>query len=175
MEAIYICVIAAGGIFTILFLLTLRPYLVQFIEHLVLLQSKYLTYPQILRRHSFLGSWTPAGFAVHVVYITMNVYCLEFWKLTTTKAGLRAANLALINMMPLFLGNHLSFLADLFGISLNTFRMVHRSAGMMSFGLALLHVLIVVASRASFSPGVPEYLYGLIVRGHPLLSHGAHA
>ncbi|KFZ18315.1 hypothetical protein V501_01286 [Pseudogymnoascus sp. VKM F-4519 (FW-2642)] len=162
MEATYIYVIAAGGIFTILFLLTLRPHFVQFIEHLVLWQSKYLTYPQILRRHSLLGPWTLAGFVLHTAYIAANVSCLEFWRLTTTKVGFRAANLALINMMPLFLGTHLSFLSNLFGVSLKSWRMVHRSAGTMSFFLMLLHILIVVASRVSFSLRVPENLYGLI-------------
>ena len=163
MEATYVYVIAAGGIFTILFLLTLRPHSVQFIEHIVLWQSKYLTYPQILHRHSLLGPWTPAGVVLHTGYIAANVSCLEFWKLTTTKVGLRAANLALINMMPLFLGTHLSFLSNLFGVSLKSWRMVHRSAGILSFSLMLLHILIVVASRVSFSLSVPENLYGLIV------------
>ncbi|KAH6668517.1 cell surface metalloreductase [Halenospora varia] len=66
-------------------------------------------------------------------------------------------------MMPLFLGTHLSFLADLFGVSLKAFRMVHRSAGMMSFALVLLHVLVVVAPGVgSFSLSVPANLYGLI-------------
>ena len=37
MEVIYIYVIAAGGIFTTLFLLILRPYLGQLIEYLILL------------------------------------------------------------------------------------------------------------------------------------------
>jgi hypothetical protein len=163
MEATYIYVIAAGGIFTILFLLTLRPHFVQFIEHIVLWQSKYLMYPQILQRHSHLGPWTLAGVVLHTGYIAANVSYLEFWKLTTTKVGFRAANLALINMMPLFLGAHIGFLSDLFGVSLKSWRLVHRSAGIMSFSLMLLHILIVVASRVSFSLSVPENLYGLIV------------
>lgn len=64
--------------------------------------------------------------------------------------------------MPLFLGAHISFLSDLFGVSLKSWRLVHRSAGIMSFSLMLLHILIVVASRVSFSLSVPENLYGLI-------------
>ena len=85
MEVTYIYVIAAGSIFAVFLLFTLRPHFVQLIEQLALWQSKYLTYPQILRRHSLLGPWTPAGFVVHVAYIAANVSCLEFWKLTTTK------------------------------------------------------------------------------------------
>jgi hypothetical protein len=55
MELTYIYAIAAGGIFIILFLLTLRLHFMRFIDYLVLWQCKYLTYPQILRRHSLLG------------------------------------------------------------------------------------------------------------------------
>jgi hypothetical protein len=164
METVDIYAICVGGIFAVFFVLTFRPYLLQFVKYIILLLCKVLTYPQILRRHSSLGPWTPAGLIVHTAYITANVYCLEFWKLTATKVGLRAANLALVNMMPLFLGAHLSFLADLFGVSLKTFRMVHRSAGMMSFALVLLHVLVVIARGVgAFSLSVPENLYGLIV------------
>jgi len=75
-----------------------------------------------------------------------------------------AANLALINMMPLYLGPHLSFLADLFGISLKSFRIVHRSAGVMSFVLMLLHIFVVIARGiGGFSLRVPENLYGVVV------------
>ena len=163
MEATYIYVIAAGGIFTILFLLTLRLHFKQFIEHIVLWQFKYLTYPQILHRHSHLGPWTLAGVVLHTGYIAANVSCLKFWKSTTKKVGFCAANLALVNMMPLFLGTYLSFLSDLFGVSLKSWRMVHCSAGIMSFSLMLLYILIVVASCVSFSLSVPENLYALIV------------
>ena len=99
---------------------------------------------------------------MHAAYIAVNVFCLEFWKLTATKIGLRAANLALINVT-LFLGTHLCFLSNMFGISLKSWRIVHRSVDMMSFFLMFLPILIVVASCVSFSPGVPENLYGLIV------------
>jgi hypothetical protein len=103
MEVTHIYVIAAGGIFTILFLLAFRLHFVQFIEYLVLWQSKYLTYPQILRRrrHHLLSSRTPAGFVLRTAHIAFNVTCLEFWKLTTTKVGFCAANLALVSMVPL--------------------------------------------------------------------------
>ena len=164
METVYIYAICVSGVFAAFFLLAFHPYFLQFVKYVVLLLSKVLTYPQILRRHSSLGPWTPAGLIVHTAYITANVYCLEFWKLTATNVGLRAANLALINLMPLFLGIHLSFLADLFGVSLKTFRMVHRSGGMMSFALVLLHVLVVAARGiGAFSLSVPENLYGVIV------------
>jgi Ferric reductase like transmembrane component len=88
---------------------------------------------------------------------------LAFEFSTISKAGLQAGNLSLVNMIPLFAGAHLSFLADLLGLPLDAYRRVHRSAGLMTFALILFHVLVVVANRTSFSLGVPEHLFGLIV------------
>ena len=164
METVLIYAICVASVFAVFFFLTFRLYVLQSVKYVVLLLCKVLAYPQILRRHSLLGPWTPAGFLVCTACVAANLYCLEFWKLTSVKVGLRASNLALINMMPLFLGAHLSFLADRFGVSLKMFRLLHRSAGMMSFALLVLHVLVVVARGAGeYSLGVPENLYGLIV------------
>lgn len=49
-------------------------------------------------------------------YIALNVFCLAFRVPTLSKAGLRAGNLSLANMIPLFAGAHLSFLADAFTV-----------------------------------------------------------
>lgn len=84
--------------------------------------------------------------------------------MSAIKVGLRAANLALINIMPLYLRPHLSFLADLFSISLKSFRIVYRLAGIMSFVLVLLHIFVVIACGiGGFSLRVPENLYGVVV------------
>ncbi|KAH8747833.1 hypothetical protein F5882DRAFT_265776, partial [Hyaloscypha sp. PMI_1271] len=124
----------------------------------------------ILCRYLLFGPWTLAGIIVYTTYIAANVYCLEVWKLPALKVGLRAANLALINIMPLYLGPHLSFLADLLGISLKSFRIVHRSAGIISFVLVLLHILVVIARGiGGFSLSVPENLYGAGGSALPLL------
>ncbi|KAH8598389.1 hypothetical protein B0O99DRAFT_615028, partial [Bisporella sp. PMI_857] len=46
-----------------------------------------------------------------------------------------------------------AFLVDLLGVSLRTIRLVHRSAGIVTCLLCLLHILIAVASKVSFSSG----------------------
>lgn len=51
-------------------------------------------------------------------------------------------------MVPLFAGLHHGFLADLFEISLDVYRSIHRSAGLMSFFLAPFHVLTSYSSLA---------------------------
>ena len=68
--------------------------------------------------------------------------------MTITKVGIRVANLALINMISLFFGIYLSFLANRFIISLKTFRIIHRLVDMMSFVFVLFHILVVVVHGA---------------------------
>lgn len=154
---------AAGGIFFIFILVNCLPYVAQLIKHVSFFTSKHLTYPYLLGRHRFLGPWTQAVVLVQLVYVTVNVFCLSFQVFTVSQAGLRAGTLSLINMIPLFAGPHFSFLADLLGVSVTAYQRVHRSAGLMSFVLALFHVLVAVISGASFSLAMGQYLFALIV------------
>jgi hypothetical protein len=163
MENIQAYAVAVGGVFCICFLIAMLPYLMPFMEKISLFAFKHLIYPQFLRRHRLLGPWTLAGIFIQLAYIAVNVFCFSFRVSSISNAGLRAGNLSLINMMPLFFGPHLSFLASLFGVSLDTYRLIHRSAGLMSFILLLFHVLTVVAVGTAFPLSEPANLYGLIV------------
>ncbi len=145
--------IALGGVLLIHLLINLLPSLPYltfstppFLQQLL----RYLTYPYLVRRHQFLGPWTCAGLIIQLVYIACNSLCVGFRVSDIAKAAIRAGNLSLINMIPLFLGPHLGFLADILGISLSTFRLMHRSAGMMSCSLVLFHILAMLASHTAF-------------------------
>ena len=174
MEIIQAYATAVGGVFSIYFVIAILPFLMPFIEKISLLAFKYLIYPQFLRRHRLLGPWTPADILIQLVYIAINVFCFSFRVSSISNAGLRAGDLSLINMIPLFLGPHLSFLAGLFGVSLDTYRLVHRSAGVMSVMLLLFHVLTVVAGRTAFPLSELANLYGLIVRIHDINKRIVH-
>ncbi len=163
MDVIQIYATAAGGFFFVFIIVNLLSHTVRFREKISLLTFKHLTYSYFLNRHRLLGPWSRTDVLVQLIYITINVFCLSFRVSTISKAGLQAGNLSLVNMIPLFAGTHLSFLADLLGFPLNSYRRVHRSAGLMVFALILFHVLVVVANRTTFSLKVPEHLFGLIV------------
>lgn len=83
-----------------------------------------------------------------------------------SNAGLRVGNLLLINMIPLFLGSHLSFLAGLFGISLDTYQLVHHLVGLMLVVLLLFHVFTAIAVGTAFLLSELANLYRLIVCIH---------
>jgi hypothetical protein len=63
----------------------------------------------------------------------------------------------------LFLGPHLSFLADIIGVSLSTFQQIHRSAGLMSLGLVVFHTLVIFASRTAFAVRGRKNKFAIVV------------
>jgi hypothetical protein len=181
MEITQAYAVAVGGVLSVHFLIAILPFLMPYIGKIYLWVLKYFVYLQFLRRHQFLGPWTLTDIFIQLAYIVINVFCFSFrlsgFRLhvsSISDAGLGAGNLSLINMIPLFLGPHLSFMAGLFGVSLNTYRRVHRSAGLMSFVLLLFHVLTVVGVKTAFPLSDSANLYGLIVRIHNLCRLDVH-
>lgn len=173
MDITQVYAVAAGGILFVFVLINLLPYLASLWKHISLFTSKHLTYPYLLHRHRFIGPWSRAEVLTQAIYLTVNIFCLSFKVSDKAKAGLRAGTLSLINMIPLFAGPSLSFLADRLGVPLQLYRCAHRSAGLMSFALVLIHVLSVVAQKGSFPLGQPQHLFAVIasLRKHSIFLH----
>jgi len=164
MDASQVYGIVIGGIFCVLLLINGRPLIARLVRYFSPLISKHLIYRYVLRRHRFLGPWSRADALVQLIYIAGNVFCFSFRASTILQAGLRAGTLSVINLIPLFAGPHLNTLADLLGVSLNMFRQIHRSAGIMAALLTIFHVLVAVASQTSFALDLPRNLFAVIVR-----------
>jgi hypothetical protein len=163
MEITLAFAIALGGIFLSLALFKLRHRIKQFLKAFSLWTYKHFVYPQFVRRYRYLGPWSRADILLQSIYIAANIFCLSFRVPSISKAGLRAANLSLINLIPLFSSLSFNVLTDFLGISLGTFRQFHRSAGVMSFVLLVFHVVTAIAGQPFFSLHVPENLWGVIV------------
>ncbi|ODH50724.1 hypothetical protein GX48_03232 [Paracoccidioides brasiliensis] len=71
------------------------------------------------------------------------------YPLSAVDAGRRAGTLSLINMIFLFIWLHLSFVADLLGISLRRCRGSHRAAGWMVMALSATHAVL-MSGRTPF-------------------------
>ena len=172
MDIIPACAITAGGIIFLLLLNRLHPCVVRFVGYLSVLVSKHLTYPYLLRRHRFFGPWSRSGVALQIIFISINLFCISFvvsmfpvsirWS-KTAEAGSRAGTLALITLIPLLAGAHHALLADLLGVSLQTIRLIHRSAGVAVPLLCLLHVLFALTSKVSFSLDNTQDVFAVIV------------
>ena len=149
-------------VLALLKLLPLIPQLIPYAQPFLRRASRYFLYCYLVPRYQFVGPWTWAEVMIQMLYIGINSFCLGFGFPSITAAGIRAGNLSLINLIPLFLGPHLNFLADLFDVSLTAFRCFHRSAGLMSFGLFLFHTIVIFASRTSFTSRGTRNIYAII-------------
>jgi len=166
MEITQIYAIAAGGIFPMFILVHLLPWIVRFVKYVFLWISEHLMYPYLIGRHRILGPWSRAVVFIQLIYITGNIFCIGFRVSTIAEAGRRAGTLAVVNMIPLFAGPHLAFLADLLAVPLRIIRRVHRSVGIMAFLLGVVHVLVVAESKVSLPLDVPRNLFAVIVSVH---------
>ena len=162
MNVTQVYAIAAGGVFVLLLIVKSISSIQQVLSALAILMAKHLTYPFLLRRHRLLGSWSRADVLLQFIYFTINMFCMIFRVTSVKDAGARAGNLAMINMAPLFFGFHLSFLADILGISLSNYRRIHHMMGWMSFLLGLVHALAAIHGP-SFLRDMPKNLYAVIV------------
>ena len=152
-----------GGGFGLLLLINSLPLIIRLVRYLSPLISKHLIYRYILHRHRLLGPWSRADVLVQLIYIAGNICCFEFWDTTISQAGLRAGTLAMINLILLFVVPYLSTLADLLGVTLSTFRQIHRSAGVMAVMLTIFHVLFMLASRPSFPLDLLQNKFAVVV------------
>lgn len=155
--------IAAGGVFALLLILKSVSSVHQVLRTLAILVAKHLTYPFIVRRHRLLGPWSRADVLLQLVYFTINIFSMTFRVASVKDAGARAGTLAMINMAPLFFGFHLSFLADILGISFSNYRRIHRMMGWMSCLLGLVHAFVAFHDNPSFLRDMPKNLYAVIV------------
>ena len=154
---------AAGGFFVALLLIRTRNRVKACFEFTHRSALRHLVYPQVIRRRRFIGPWTRANVLTQLLFLAANAFCISFRATSIRDAGTRAAHLSLINLIPAYGGPHLSFLADVFGVSLSAFRLIHRSAGAMSLPLLIFHVGVSMATRIPFPLRAAENMWGLVV------------
>jgi hypothetical protein len=97
------------------------------------------------------------------VYISSNSFCLGFRVSSIAIASVQASNLLLINLVTLFLGPHLSFLANTLGVSLSTFWHIYCSASLIALGLVLFYAIVIVTSSTAFALSDAKNLSAVVV------------
>jgi hypothetical protein len=131
---------------------------------------KSVAYTFILHRHRWIGPWTVGAFMLQVSYIIANFVCIVFRVSSFADAGIRAGRLSMVNMIPLFLGPHLGFLADLLGMPVRAFHKVHCSCGAMSTGLMVFH-----AGVTALMGELQDAYVSAVQRIHPACQFAANA
>lgn len=164
MNALAIYAIAAGGIFAGLFMIRTLSILTSWTNLFSVLVSRHLTLPFVVHRNRLLGPWSRASVLLHALYAAINVFLVVFRIESFTGAGRRAGELALVNLIFPLSATHISFLADLLGITWGTCRRIHRATGWMATALLAIHIVAAVQARKfSFPLGASQNLFTVIV------------
>lgn len=170
MDALAIYAIATGGIFAGLILTQILSIFINWTNLLSVLVSRYLALPFVVHRHRLWGPWSRASVLLHVSYAVINIFLIFFRIESLTGAGHRAGELALVNLIFPLSATHLSYLADLLGITWRTCCRIHRATGWMAVALLSFHIIAEVqAQQFSFPLSQSQNLFTMIVC-FPLLS-----
>lgn len=124
---------------------------------------KHVIYPCLVGQPSVLSSWSRSDALLLAAYVAANLTCIFVDLPTVEKAGARAGTLALINMILLYLGPCLSFIADMLHIPLRAHRRLHACAGHIVWILTLFHAIIAVAAQGNLSLDQTRNIWPLIV------------
>lgn len=102
---------------------------------------------------------------LHLTYLAVNLLLIFFKIDSLAGAGRRAGELALINLVFPLSAIHLSYLADLLGITWKTCRKVHRATGWMTVSLLSFHIIVALQTRDfNFPLREVRNLFTLLVR-----------
>lgn len=132
--------IVGGSLVGILLIVRLLPWLMTLRTGFFQAVAKYLTYSYLVDRHRLLGPWTPAEVLVYLSYISTNLFCIFYLKVSGADVSRRAGLLSVINMTFLYSSPNLSILADCLGITVRTCRRMHHAAGWMTGALVSIHI-----------------------------------
>ncbi|KAB8069861.1 hypothetical protein BDV29DRAFT_198373 [Aspergillus leporis] len=103
---------------------------------------RYLAYPRSSWRLLGIDALSPLQAVWLLAYFSGNCVCIFVGTKSVSEKGTRAAHLSLINLLPLYFSGGREFSARLLGLSLETYGIIHRSAGFMAVLQATVHVII---------------------------------
>ncbi|BDD58964.1 hypothetical protein MAP00_004199 [Monascus purpureus] len=147
MDIVAIYAVAAGGIFVAFFFIQTLSSVTIWADFFRIFVSRHLTLPFVIRRHHLCGPWTRAGVLLHLTYMAVNLLLLFFKINSLAGAGRRAGELALVNLVFPLSAIHLSYLADLLGITWKSCRKIHRATGWMAVSLLLFHIIVALQTQ----------------------------
>ena len=156
--------IIVRGVFSFLILTNISRKLWRAIQNQKIRVLRHLIYVSYGYQSTFFSRTMDSHpFFVRTIYLDVNLFFTIFRAKSVFETGIRAGALTLINMVPLFLGLHLSFIADLCGMLLKTYRFIHAAGVSMLFLLALYHVVLGLIHQSKKLLSQSAYIYGIIV------------
>ena len=132
--------VAAGGLAAVALVLQIARHLHRFFQDsLTAFLVRHVVYPLGINRHMLLGPWSRGMILFQVISWAVTVFCSSFQVHNPSEAATRTGRLSLINLVPLYFGVQLSFVADILGVSLRLWRQLHGTLGVIAVVLALVH------------------------------------
>lgn len=165
MDANEILLCALGGVFVVMVLVRVYRGAVRPVSSLRRALYKYVVYPPLFNTTYTWALCSRLSMLCRAIYIVGNVFCLLFRSSTTARVGHQAGMLAVINMMPLYLGAHHASTADWLGLTRPTFRSLHRDLALMTVAMGIIHSAIMLTSGVTFAWSDREQFHGALVRG----------
>lgn len=165
MDVVAIYAIAAGGILVAFFFIQTLSSVTSWADFFRIFVSRHLTLPFVIRRHRLCGPWTRAGVLLHLTYMAVNLLLIFFKINSLAGAGRRAGELALVNLVFPLSAIHLSYLADLLGITWKSCLKIHRATGWMTASLLSFHMIVALQTQNfTFPLREVRNLFTLLVR-----------
>ena len=125
--------LTAGGILAIVLIARLFTNIYRFLLYRTTFSLlRHFVCPLVLRRHGLFGPMTRYQLFLQLCYLIGTFVCNSIGVGSLAQAGLRAGSLSAIHFIPLFFGGHLSFVADIIGVSIQNYRSIHGSIGFMA-------------------------------------------
>ena len=169
MNVTQIYTIATGTVFSLCIIVCAALLFVRLLRSCNMFVAKFFLYPLMLWQHWFFRPWTWAQVFFHLLYLAVNIFCSTFQVSTVREVSNHTGTLSLINMMSFYFTYHLSFISDILGLFLLTYRCIHASTGAMSVFLGLVHVIINVVTTINLNLfSASDQLFRFIVKLQPI-------
>jgi len=130
---------------------------------------RYLAFHTLIQQRQFINRWSSLEILLLFTYLGANITCLCVPFPSLSEACLRAGRLAVINTATLYAAPNLSLAADIFSVSLATFRRLHSSVGHISLVLVVVHAIFSTVTHGMLSIKLHSNRFALVVRKSPLV------
>ena len=154
---------ALGGIVGLLVLRNLATPFERTVKTLRIFVQRRLIYPVILPKTKWIGPWAVSTILLQISLLGVNLFMVFYQAPKADLKGRQAGTAAMVNLTPFYLTSHLAYGADVFGLSLSTFRMLHRLFSVTIMVTIAIHVAFSTASRSLLLWLSGDRLYGFVV------------
>ena len=127
---------------------------------LKILFLRNLAYPLLIRRNHW-GSVTRFQAIVVTLYLAANTALISIFAIYFD-LGMGATKMALINLIPLFIGGKSNPIADFLGVPLQTYYLAHHCIGRIALAQAMIHAILML-SKKSFRSDITIIASGSII------------